>query len=198
MKTARRLVITLLVSLLMLIYGTGNAQQNPPKDKDADKPPSTTTVDAWRQALPQSEVAEPPGETAINDAVEESATQIEQRLDRLERGWMEAVKLQDAATLKRIIADDFTLAGDQPTGALLDRTRYLAGALRDLKLNAYSFDSLTVRLYGDTAVVSAHYKQQATVAGKEWSGEFLVTDVWVKRGKRWHAVARHISQTHSG
>jgi hypothetical protein len=47
-----------------------------------------------------------------------------------------------------------------------------------------------VRLYGDIAVVLPHYRQTALVNGVPRSGEFLITDVWVKRNGTWQVVAR--------
>lgn len=182
------------VTFLLASCGATFAQQNTPKDKDAEKPPTTTTVDAWRQALPQNEIAVPPDAATTDVEAAESPEQLRQRLDALERRWMEATKSQDVAALKRIIADDFTLAGQPPAGIQLDQTGYFNSALKDWKLSTYSFDRLTVRLYGETAVVSALFKQQASVAGQDWSGDFLITDVWVKQGKRWRVVARHISR----
>ena len=52
---------------------------------------------------------------------------------------------------------------------------------------------MRVNVYGETAVMRSHYKQHATVQGKDRSGELLLTDVWVKRDGRWQVVARHSS-----
>jgi hypothetical protein len=42
-------------------------------------------------------------------------------------------------------------------------------------------------------MVRARYRQQATVAGQDRSGAFLLTDVWVRRDGRWQVVTRHSS-----
>jgi hypothetical protein len=31
------------------------------------------------------------------------------------------------------------------------------------------------------------------IAGKEWGGEFIFTDVWIKQGTGWQVVTRHTS-----
>jgi hypothetical protein len=31
------------------------------------------------------------------------------------------------------------------------------------------------------------------VAGKQWGGVFLCTDVWIKRGETWQVATRHSS-----
>lgn len=191
-----RILVLTAATLAITFSASGAAvaqQQAAPKEKDAEKP--ATTSDAWKQALPESEAAGSPVDaTLVSVEAEETPAQVVGRLTALERRWAEAVKLQDGATLKRILADDFTLAGEHPAGAVLDKTRYIDGALKDGKLSSYSFDKLNVRVYGDTAVVHTIYKQQAAGPGKESSGEFLVTDVWVKSGKRWRVVTRHLSR----
>lgn len=186
------------LALAFTLGVTAHAQQqqqqpSPPQGKDAGKP--TTTADAWKQAMPQNEVDATLADAATGGAAGvETFEQIEKRLRALEGRWMEAIKTQDRAALERILADDFTFVGDQASAAAsLDRSAYADSALKDWKLTAYSFDSLTVRVYGDTAVVNGVYKQQAAVAGKQWSGDFLVTDVWIKQGRRWRVVTRHLS-----
>lgn len=166
--------------------------QQPIPPKEAGKP--ATTADAWKQALPESEVEATAADAVTAATGVETFEQIEKRLRALEGRWMEAIKKQDRAALERILADDFTFVGEQASAATsLDRSAYADSAVKDWKLTAYSFDSLTVRVYGDTAVVNGVYKQQAAVSGKQWSGDFLVTDVWIKQGKRWRVVTRHLS-----
>ncbi|HLM02247.1 MAG TPA: nuclear transport factor 2 family protein, partial [Pyrinomonadaceae bacterium] len=73
------------------------------------------------------------------------------------------------------------------------KTRYIEWALRNLELKSYNLEKTTVRVYPSTAIVTFNYKRQATVAGAPADGDFIVTDVWVKRGKRWQAASHHIS-----
>ena len=185
-STARALGLALTVCA-----AAGAQQPSPPKDKDAAKPASA--ADAWRQSLPESEVETTSADAVGVAPVAETFEQIERRLRALEGRWMEAIKAQDRAALDRILADDFTFVGDQSAAASLDRAAYADSVLKDLKLTSYSFESLSVRVYGDTAVVNAVCRQQAVVSGKQWGGDFLVTDVWIKQGRRWRVVTRHLS-----
>lgn len=166
----------------------------------------TTTIDAWRQSLPDNNQSNTPPtvvmeESRDNVEGEETPEQIEKRILDLERRLMEALKLRDSAALKRFLADDFIFAGvnTTATGAgtnaaqSSDKTRYIEWALRNLELKTYNLEKTTVRVFPSTAVVTFNYKRQANVAGSPADGDFTVTDVWVKRGKRWQAVAHHIS-----
>jgi ketosteroid isomerase-like protein len=160
-----------------------------------------TTLDAWRQALPDSDQsANTPPTVAMDDSKdnvesEETPAQIEKRILDLERRLMEALKLRDSVALKRFLADDFILAGMNLNGtaAQSDKIRYIEWALRNLELKSYNLEKTTVRVYPSTVIVTFNYKRQAIVAGSPADGEFIVTDVWVRRGKRWEAASHHIS-----
>jgi ketosteroid isomerase-like protein len=52
-------------------------------------------------------------------------------------------------------------------------------------------DEVRVRPFGDVAIVHSRTRQQATVHGHDWSGAFLLTDVWAWRDGRWQVVSRH-------
>ncbi|MDT5295726.1 MAG: hypothetical protein QOJ76_2606 [Acidobacteriota bacterium] len=184
------------LALILLLVHVAHARQGTQKKEPEPNAPANTS-EAWRQALPDGEKAAAVEEAAPAAGAEESSEVIEKRLNALERKLMESVKLHDAAALKRIIDDDFTHTNAQTTGATAatDKAGYIEQAARDWTLTSYSFDKLTVRVYGNTAVVNASYKQQALVAGKDASGAFVATDVWVKRDDgRWRVVARHVGQ----
>ncbi|MBC7932087.1 MAG: nuclear transport factor 2 family protein, partial [Rubrivivax sp.] len=98
-----------------------------------------------------------------------------------------------ASSLSQIISDDFTLVSPRLVVAAGDKDKYFKHAMRDLNLASYVFEDLTVRLYGRVAVVSGKLKESATVAGEDWTGSYLVTDVWVNRDGSWRVVSRHAS-----
>lgn len=169
------------------------AAQNTPKPSGDSAPSKTTTVDAWRDALPQSEsqTVIPTENGSFERSAEETFERIEKRLTTLEHKWMEAVKIHDATALKGILSEEFMLAGESSNGALSDRTQYLDHTVRDAKVENYNFDKLTVRVYGTTAIVSVWGKQQTLAANQKTDASFLYTDVWVKEGTRWRVVMRH-------
>ncbi len=187
------LVITAL-SLVTLASVSTHAQAT--EKKEAEK---TTTLDAWRQALPEGEqssnatpvvVAE---ESRDNVEAEETAALTEKRILDLEQRLMEALKQRDPVKLKHLLADEFMVSGVNITGAQPDKIRYIEWAQKNLELKSYNVEKITVRVYDTTAIATVHYKRQATVGGLPSSGDFVATDVWVKRGKRWQAVSHHVS-----
>jgi len=190
-ETRSRLYIYLIwVSLLAVAPVVVAAQE---KGKETQKP-TTSTIDAWRHALPPEAEAERPAEGAANGAPPRpSREEVEQSFIALERKWMDALKLRDASALSQLISDDFTLVSPRLVIVAGGRDKYFEHAMRDLNLTSYDLDHLTVRLYGRAAVVSGRMKQSATVAGEDWGGTFLVTDVWVNRDGNWRVVSRHAS-----
>src|SRR6266567_1333318 len=113
--------------------------------------------------------------------------QVEQSLTQMERQWVEAAQKKDTATLDRILANDWV--GQGPTGATTK-----SEALADLKSGKGQLESITmgemkVRVFGDSAVVTGSDDEKSSYKGKDTSGDYTWTDVFVKRQGRWQAAA---------
>jgi ketosteroid isomerase-like protein len=119
---------------------------------------------------------------------------VEQELVKMENEWARAWQLPDPGALETIVGDDFTLTSSSSKGEITNKRQYIDSTLKLVRGDGFSFEKLNVRIYGDTAVINAQFQQTATFAGHDWSGEFLLTDVWVKRNGRWQVVARHASR----
>ena len=105
---------------------------------------------------------------------------------------MNAWKNKDEKACREILADDFTLTSSLSTGELITKEQWI-GALSKYDCKSFQFDKIKVRVYGKTAVVNSWYHQEAIANGKDWNGEFLMTDVWVKKKEDWQVVSRHAS-----
>jgi hypothetical protein len=92
-----------------------------------------------------------------------------------------------AATLDRLMADDFVLASGM--GRFIVKPEWLDMALRRIVAKSFRYSDARVRVYGEEefAVMQSWWSQQATIDGREWDGEGLMTDVWVKQEGRWRA-----------
>ena len=118
-------------------------------------------------------------------------SQVEQELMRLEREWLEALKRRDGPALDRIQADEFIyMVGEGRFGNKTDAQ----AALLEFFLDSISSEMVTTRVYGDTAVVALRGTMKGTLRGKDMSGDYLETAVWVKRDCRWQVVAAHLSR----
>jgi ketosteroid isomerase-like protein len=114
---------------------------------------------------------------------------VEAEISLLERAWMNAWVERDRATCERVLADDFLLTSAR--GVLMPKNEWLAAAMSSFTCTAFAWEELLVRPFGDTAIVHGRSRQQASVSGQDWSGVFLVTDVWARRNNQWQVVARH-------
>jgi len=129
------------------------------------------------------------GQTGGNEGKtkDKATVTVEQALMQMERDWTEANLKKDVATLDKIIADDYVVNG--PAG-VSTKVQLLA----DIKSGDYKFDSMTmgdmkVRVFGETAIVTGSDDEKSSYKGKDTSGHYTWTDVFVKRQGRWQAVA---------
>jgi ketosteroid isomerase-like protein len=113
---------------------------------------------------------------------------VEHELIELSHEWVRAVQGHDRERLEKLLASEFSVVG--PIGEL-DREQWLEYASGRYQIDDFAYEELDVEVYGDTAVLSSRYRQSASLAGRDLSGSYLVTDVWVRRGGRWQAVRRH-------
>ena len=112
-------------------------------------------------------------------------------LVQIEHDWANALVKGDVATWSRCVADDWI--GTTPEGNLVTK----AGASADLKAGLvvrelFRLDDLKVRVYGDTAIVFGLETEKSKIHGKDMSGQYRFTDVFLKRVGRWQAVASHL------
>ena len=117
----------------------------------------------------------------------------EREIMELQRAWMKAVMAHDARALDQILADEFTLTSIHSSGELVTKAEYIA-SFGKVKNSLFSFRDVVIRIYGEMAVVNSRFHQQYSGDSKESAGEFLMTDVWVKRKGHWQAVSRHSSR----
>lgn len=72
----------------------------------------------------------------------------------------------------------------------MSKTDWL-GALTSIVGESFEWDEVRVRLFGEVAIVHCRTRQRAAVDGQDWSGRFLLTDVWVRRIGQRQVVSRH-------
>jgi ketosteroid isomerase-like protein len=120
-----------------------------------------------------------------NDAKEE--------LINLERDFERAVVANDAEAIGKFLADDWVII--DPDGNIIDKARFLSviksGALTHEVMES---DNMSVRTYGDSAVVTALTTTKAKFAGQEFSTRERATDFFVKQGGRWQCVFSQLTK----
>jgi hypothetical protein len=118
---------------------------------------------------------------------------IDQQLTDLGNRWTEAEVRGDSDALDALAAADFTLVG--PLGFVLDRNqwvnRFRGGG--GLDMHEMTWDDVTVRQYGSTAVAVGVVAQRASFQGNPADGRFRVTQIAVQEGDRWLLAGLHYS-----
>ncbi|MBA3356149.1 MAG: DUF4440 domain-containing protein [Pyrinomonadaceae bacterium] len=150
---------------------------------DKAKQDATAAKEAERKAKEDAKAAtsQPAGEkVALGNA--------DQELTELDRDWTQAGVRGDASILERVLADDYSATN------ALGKTATKAEAIADLKsgtskLDSNTADNYSVRMFGDTAVMTHDGVRAGQREGKAFSERYRSLHVFVKRGGRWQVVA---------
>jgi len=117
----------------------------------------------------------------------------EEELLKVENGFTEAIVKNDPEAIGRLVADDWIII--DPDGGIVERTRFFevikSGALAHDMMES---EDLRVRVYGDSAVVTAVTRTKGKFMGQEFSTQERATDVFVKRDRRWQCVLTHLTR----
>jgi len=107
--------------------------------------------------------------------------------------YKEAVLDSDVEGLARIWADDYTFIN--PQGALVTRAERLANfASGNTNVGVIDDDrEITVRLYGDMALVQNLSTLHGTFSGAPTDTDLRGTFVWVRRNGRWQLVTNELT-----
>lgn len=106
----------------------------------------------------------------------------------LERQSKEAAIRRDAAFAERILADDYVSIG--PLGQVASKADTItARKTAQLHYDSIDISEMVVRLYGNTAIVTARAEVKGKDLGEDFSGPYRFTRVWVKRNGQWQAVS---------
>jgi ketosteroid isomerase-like protein len=117
----------------------------------------------------------------------------EEELLKLEKGFAQAIVKNDAEAIARFVSDDWIII--DPDGGVVDKARFLelikSGALTHDMMESEDF---RVRIYGDSAVVTAVTRTKGKFMGQEFSTQERATDVFVTRDGRWQCVLTHLTR----
>jgi uncharacterized protein (TIGR02246 family) len=112
-------------------------------------------------------------------------------LTALNRDWLNSYSTTDTATLNKIFADDFVLI--TPNGSKMSK-QYIIANLSEQKISSVKIDSIDVRiLTSNVGLITAYTTFVLKADGKEITGRNCYQDVYLKRNKKWMAVAAHVT-----
>lgn len=129
----------------------------------------------------------PAADTKVDDRA------VQQVITQIEHDWGKALVKRDQAVIDRITAPDWTMTA--PDGFLQTKAEVDAemksGAV---KFESFKIEELKVRVYGDTAIVHGLETEKSSYKGKDISGQYRFTDVFMKRDGQWRALATHVTR----
>ena len=118
---------------------------------------------------------------------------MQEEILRLEKEFSQAIVKNDAEAVGRFLADDWIII--DPDGGIIDRARFLgvikSGALTHEMMES---DDARVRIYGNTAVVTALTTTKGKFNGQVFNTQERATDVFMKQNGRWQCVLSHLTR----
>jgi len=110
-----------------------------------------------------------------------------------EYAWCQAYLKADAAALADIELDGFILT--DPQGRTVTKADEIAelksGSIRFIELSSHE---LSVRVYGDTAIVTGRTVLKAIEDNEPHDGIFQFTDTFVRQAGRWRVATEHVTR----
>jgi ketosteroid isomerase-like protein len=112
----------------------------------------------------------------------------------MERQAKEASLRRDADFSLRTLAEDYVAI--TPLGQVTTKQETISARRSgQLRYESMNVTDMVVRLYGDTAVVTARADVKGHQLGEDFSGPYRYTRVWVRRNGRWQTVSYQATVT---
>jgi ketosteroid isomerase-like protein len=118
-------------------------------------------------------------------------------LKTIEQQWLDAYMKSDAAFIKSLEADDYSII--EPDGAMSTKDQDVKSVTdKTFVLKSVTMSDYKCRMIGENvAIVTAMMKMSGTEDGKDFSGDFRGTDVFEKKGGKWMAVSSQLTKVES-
>jgi hypothetical protein len=114
------------------------------------------------------------------------------QLARAERAWLDTYVENDRATLKRLLADGFTIT--YPGGRMMTRDQVIGSVNPEEPPDdgpVHYTEDRSIRLIGRTAILTGVYVNPADEERPEQRARY--TDTWMWIDGHWRVVASHLS-----
>ena len=117
---------------------------------------------------------------------------MEEELLKVEKGFVDAIAKNDLEGIERFVTDDWIIINAD--GGIIDRERFVevikSGTLTHEMMES---EDMRVRVYGDSAVVSALTRSKGKFMGQEFTTHERSTDVFVRRDGQWRCVLTQLT-----
>ena len=117
---------------------------------------------------------------------------MEDELAKVEAEFANAIVKNSPEEIRQFVSDDWIIINAD--GGIIDRQRFLevirSGTLTHEMMES---DEMRVRIYGDSAVVSAVTRSKGKFMGQEFTTHERSTDVFVRRDGKWRCVLTQLT-----
>jgi ketosteroid isomerase-like protein len=117
---------------------------------------------------------------------------MEQELLKLEKKFAQAIAKNDFEVIQRFVTEDWIIINAD--GGIIDRKRFLdvmkSGTLTHDMMES---DDIRVRVYGDSAVVTALTRTKGKFKGQEFTTQERSTDVFVRLDGQWRCILTQLT-----
>jgi ketosteroid isomerase-like protein len=121
------------------------------------------------------------------------SNKVEEELLKIEKSFSQAIVANDAEAIGGFLAAEWIIIDSE--GGIIDKTRFVdlikSGALTHELME--SADA-RVRVYGDTAIITAMANSKGKYSGQAFTTHERATNVFVKMGGRWQCVYSQLSK----
>jgi ketosteroid isomerase-like protein len=118
---------------------------------------------------------------------------VREELLKVERDFAAAVLSNDVDAIGKFLTDDWAIV--DADGGVIEKARFLSviksGTLVHEEME---LDDLTVRAYGDSALVTTVTSTKGKFAGQEFATQERATDFFVKRNGRWQCAFSQLTK----
>jgi len=130
---------------------------------------------------------------AMANAQAGDATLAEREILRAEAAVCQAFESGDSAHLREALDPDFTLVDSRGTVTNLEQNLEEVEA-REPRYETFRNHDQSIRVYGDTAIVTGITTIRGFAAGEAFQADFRFTDTWLHRDGHWLLAASHASR----
>ena len=117
---------------------------------------------------------------------------MEDELAKVEAEFANAIVKNSPEEIRQFVSDDWIIINAD--GGIIDRQRFLevikSGTLTHEMMES---DDMRVRIYGDSAVVSAVTRSKGKFMGQEFTTHERSTDIFVRRDGQWRCVLTQLT-----
>jgi len=113
---------------------------------------------------------------------------VQSKIIALEKAWNQAYKIGDIKALDALLDNAVVLVNDD--GSVQTKAEFLAGVrATNSQEQQVAPESMSVRVFGDTAIASGVMRVKGVEGGKSYSRREQFVDTWVSKGGKWVCVA---------